>query len=130
MRIYLAGPANDLARVYAAVAVIEAAGHSITEPWWQRVEYAGARWGADSSVPAYYMAESAERDLDGVARCERMIVLPNSDGRIGTGRACEIGFHVGLFGSWRPPVIVGAVKRGFLLLGKCRQVETMADAIR
>lgn len=130
MKIYLAGPAYELDRVHAVAEAIERAGHVITEPWWLRVEYAQARWGADKSVPAYYMRESAERDLDGVARSDRMIVLPDEGtGRIGTGRASEIGYHVALFGAWRPPVIVGTVDKGYLLLSMCRHVETLAEAL-
>ena len=41
MRIYLAGPSAELARVREAAALIEAAGHVITERWWEKVADTG-----------------------------------------------------------------------------------------
>lgn len=93
MKLYLAGPSKELDRVRAACALIEAAGHDITEMWWLRIEEAKRRgWATDAEVPEKFMRESAERNFfEGLCEADHVIALCKLDGGLSSGVAYEIG---------------------------------------
>lgn len=93
LRIYLAGPSAELARVRAVADALSADGHVITEPWWERVADAQARgWATDRDVPLAYLAESWRRNRAGIESCALLIALCRSDGGMSQGVACEVAY--------------------------------------
>lgn len=67
MKIYLAGASAEREPVEADAARLEAAGYTITEPWWRRIHEARSLgYATDADVPNAYMAESAARNEAGI----------------------------------------------------------------
>ena len=103
-RIYLGGPSAETDLVIADAETLELAGHTITEKWWLRVHEAKSRgFATDAEVPDEYMAESAERNEEGLLFADaiilRMRARPADRGRIGgpsSGLAYELGWIKGV----------------------------------
>lgn len=93
MKLYLAGPSKELDRVRAACALIEAAGHDITEMWRLRIEEAKHRgWATDADVPERFMRDSAERNFfQGLCEADYVVALCRSEGGLSSGVAYEVG---------------------------------------
>jgi len=97
MRVYLAGPSAELPRVLDAMTLITAAGYSITEHWWARIQEASNNgWTHDSQVPDEYMRESARRNRRGIEMADVVIVLARESGGYSSGAAGEIGYALAL----------------------------------
>lgn len=104
-RIYFGGPSAEIELVIADAEKLVAAGHSITEPWWDRIHEAKALgYAHDAEVPDDYMAESAERNEEGLLVADaivfRMRTRPADRGRIGGpsgGLAYEFGWIKGYY---------------------------------
>ena len=92
MNIYLAAPwANRIEAVTAADA-IEAAGHTITEPWWTHLE----------SEDYDELVRQATKDIEGIAKADFVIVLQLAQSE---GKACETGIAMMMT---KPIIIVNA----------------------
>lgn len=92
LRVYLAGPSAELDRVREAAALLRAAGHEITEPWWEQVDAARARgWLHDADVPVDFMRAASNANAMGIYAAECMVALCRSEGGFSSGVAYEIG---------------------------------------
>lgn len=95
MRIYLAGPSAELARVREAAAQIEAAGHLITERWWEKVADGGV-CASDVDHPEPILAVAAQQNCNGLEMADVAIVLCREAGGLSPGVAHEVGYAQGL----------------------------------
>lgn len=118
MKVYLAGPSAELDRVRAAAEAIEAAGHTITEKWWLRVEEAASHgWATDADVPSDYMEYSAWRNAVGIQDANVVIALAKSSGGFSSGCAGEIGYAIARSEKYDLSTIIiapHAMARGFI----------------
>jgi hypothetical protein len=106
MKIYLGGPSAERELVIIDAEKLEAAGHTITEPWWKRVHEAKSMgYASDADVSDEYMAESVRRNEYGLLAADvvvlRMRTKPDVSrhNRIGGpsgGLAYELGWIKGL----------------------------------
>lgn len=106
MKIYLAGPSAELARVREAAALIEGAGHELTERWWEKVDDTGTcASDVDHNEDELYLA--AKDNDDGIFSADGVIALCKTVGGISPGTAHEVGYAQGL---GMPVAIVGDPK--------------------
>ena len=91
MRIYLAGPSAELARVREAAAQIEAAGHLITERWWEKVADGGV-CASDVDHDESVLNRAAADNWLGINRADAAIILCREAGGLSTGAAHEVGW--------------------------------------
>lgn len=133
MRIYLAGPSAEPARVREAAAQIEAAGHVITERWWEKVADGGV-CASDVDHPEPILEAAADRNARGLDTADVVIALCREAGGLSPGVAHEVGYAQGLCAV---VVLVGNPK-GHLaprwplrLTGVCARnvAATVADAL-
>ena len=94
MRIYLAGPSAELARVREAAALIEAAGHVITERWWEKVADTGV-CASDVDHDEAVLASAAVQNCRGIDAADVVIVLCRAPGGLSPGVAHEVGYVQG-----------------------------------
>lgn len=117
MRVYLAGPSSELVRVKSAAALIEQAGHFITERWWDRIEAAArAGWTHDAEVPPGYMADSAMRNRSGIVSADAVVALAREGGGFSSGVAGEIGYAI----AERDNARIERGRKRIILVGNCR----------
>lgn len=91
MKVYLAGPSAELARVREAAALIEAAGHTITERWFDKVADTGT-CASDVDHDETVLLRAAARNHRGIERAEVMIALCREAGGLSPGTAHEVGW--------------------------------------
>ena len=91
MKIYLAGPSAEIARVREAAALIEAAGHEITERWWEKVADDGV-CASDVDHDEHALIVAAEDNRWGIDRADAVIVLCRAGGGLCPGAAHEVGW--------------------------------------
>lgn len=91
MRIYLAGPSAELARVREAAALIEAAGHTITERWFDKVADTGT-CASDVDHDESVLVRAAEDNCSGIEMADVVIALCREAGGLSPGAAHEIGW--------------------------------------
>ena len=129
--VYLAGPSAELDRVREAAHLLRAAGHTITEPWWERIEQAkAAGWTSDADVPPGFMRTSAERNYRGMLVADFFVGLCRETGGLSSGHAYEVGVAGEIM---RPPctrILVGE-PRGFvgMWIGDVRVVPSVEAAM-
>lgn len=125
MRIYLAGPSAELDRVRAAAAEIEAAGHAITQRWWDVIERDREGQPTDTGTPREVLVRAWLDNVEGIHRAQRVVALALSGGGLSSGTREEVAFATGLY---RDVVIVGDP---YPSLAGCAQrcVATVAEAL-
>jgi len=135
-KIYLAGPGAEVERVVAHAADLEALGHVMTQPWWERVAEERKRgWMTDADVPADYMRENAIMNRFGLDRADTVIALARLRGGMSPGTAGEVAYAVALYYErserYRPRIVLVGNPLGFVWASDpCVEiVSTMADAI-
>lgn len=95
MMVYLAGPSAELVRVREAAAQIEAAGHVITERWFDKVADNGV-CASDVEHPEPVLAAAAKRNCNGIDVADAVIVLCREAGGLSPGVAHEVGYAQGI----------------------------------
>ena len=96
MRIYLAAPWLRRHEVPAVAAQLEAAGHTITERWW---EHPDVNSGGPDAHPE--LERQAFADFEGVVRADALVLLNLATSE---GKAVETGVALALV---KPVVVVG-----------------------
>lgn len=137
MRMYLAGPGAEVERVISHVVELEALGHVLTQPWWERVTEERRRGRmTDADVPADYMRENAVMNREGLDLAEAIIALCKSGGGVSLGTGGEVAYAVALhwaerIETLRNQVIMVGDPKGFVWSydPAVIVVPTMADAI-
>lgn len=122
MKIYIASPWVERAKVPEIAKLVEAVGHEITHKWWE-VEDAAEGTGADA-----YLRQQAEWDVNGV-KTAKLVLLINS--AKSEGKSLEQGIAIA---DQKPIIAVG--KRGefsknvFHYLPNYLWVDTVDDALK
>jgi len=136
-RIYLAGPGAEVERVAGHAADLEALGHVLTQPWWERVAEGRQRgWLTDADVPADHMRENVTMNRLGLDYADHVIALCRLHGSVSPGCAGEIGYAIALHYGER----IETLRNKIILVGDpcgfvwafdpaVAVVPTMADAI-
>lgn len=131
MKVYLAGPSAELPRVREAAALIEAAGHKITERWWEKVADGGV-CASDADHPEPVLAAAAVQNCNAISAADVVIAMCRESGGLSPGVAHEVGWSQALgaevvfVGNARghlatrwptPRSIVGTIAEAVALLG-------------
>ena len=121
MKIYLAGPWRTKAAMPTLAAQIEAAGHTITERWWEQ---------DGSKYPTYPSNEDDEGltdiaidDAIGVMRADALIVINTEKSE---GKAAEAGIALALN---KPIMLVGTRSMIFHYLPSVYPVASLEEAL-
>lgn len=101
MRLYLAGPSDELERVRRWAEALEGAGFTLAHRWWELVEARGP--GRDGELVADEQALHARADLDAIDMVQAAWVLwPEASSH---GAAVELGYL--LRRRWFPVIVTG-----------------------
>jgi nucleoside 2-deoxyribosyltransferase len=122
MRIYLAGPSAELARVREAAALIEAAGHTLTEQWWEKVADTGT-CASDVDHPEPILAVAAVQNCDGIDTADVVIALCREAGGLSPGVAHEVGYAQG---TCADVILVGNPRGHLAARWRTRSITTVA----
>ena len=121
MKLYLAAPWSHMEEAREAARKLTAAGHRITEPWWDHRDVNGIDDEADELV------DQAWRDLEGVDNADRFILLNLGKSE---GKAVELGWAL-----CRRIMVIAVGKRGehsnnvFHYLPQIKWVSTIEELI-
>lgn len=119
MKVYLAAPWVEKELARAVAPVIEAAGHTITEKWWEHPEVEGYPIQGDDAE----LCEQAGKDLHGVLSADAVIVL---NPRASEGKAVEQGIAIAMC---TPIVVVGKRSNIFHYLPGVRFADSVTEAL-
>jgi len=125
LRIYLAAPSSQKALMPQIAAEFEAAGHTITERWWERDNF------LPYDDPNYHKArnwnnleDQAVSDYLGVVNADAVVVI-NSE--VSEGKATEMGIAIALF---KPIILIGQRSRNvFHYMPNVQVVPSIAVAL-
>lgn len=120
MNIYLAAPWICRHEMPAIAAQFEAAGHTITERWW---EIEGAADYTDPKLFALF-EDRAVADFMGVVNADAVVVLNLAKSE---GKAVEMGVAIALF---KPIILVGAPSNIFHFMPSVYPVKDVRAALR
>lgn len=121
MKLYIAGPFADRALMPAIATQCEAAGHAITERWWDHEDYPGSTYPSNTDDPFY--EERAVADFLGVIGADAIIVLNSSKSE---GKAVETGIALPFF---KPVMLVGVRTNLFHYLPNVYPVGSVEEAL-
>jgi hypothetical protein len=128
LKVYIAAPWVYREAARAASLLFEAAGHTITERWWEHEEMPGGKAGTyafvndiPSSSPE--ARSQSEKDLDGVYNADRFVLL-NLGPSEGKMFECAIAWQSGI-----PVIGVGGRTHIFHFLPRMTWVPTVEGAL-
>jgi hypothetical protein len=99
VKVYIAGPWEDRHLMPHIAEKFEAAGHVITERWWEKEDRPGFK--GISNEPNDYLEERAIADFTGVVKAAALVLVNT---RKSEGKAVEMGIALGAF---KPVVLIG-----------------------
>ena len=126
MRVYLAGPSRESARVRLAAIAIVDAGHVLTSRWHQRDVPP-----SDAPVPWEVAAEAWRENTDAIADANCVIALTMTPSGLSQGVREEVAWALGFYRrhGWTRDVIVVGDPGPSLAVTGCIVVPDIASAL-
>lgn len=120
MKVYLAGPWVDRQQFPSIAAKFEAAGHVVTERWWEKEDETGNHI---DDTDSEYLEERALADFEGVVRADAMVLVNSKKSE---GKAVETGIAAARF---LPIVLIGSRSNVFHYLPNVYLVPDIDAAV-